>query len=721
MLLSLFQTFSDSVSGLFGDSATALYTAEHYSVLPGEPLALETPQGVNLIRGFGLTYTTCEIYNLSEPLSNPYRLMLDHVDGLAPGDDVLVAQNLYGGAALNTFQVFCRVADVDERGIFLVDPLPPHIIRHHLGLVVLKRGEAQRADYIGKLRIDGSQGPAPEIHFQASGPHFRSDFRARLSKTEPWIDVVVTTEFVRPCRLFNLSLALESSLPLSELYLKNRTVRKVRRAQPRQDVWLAKEGCRAGSDAASWLLLHNPSLASIEIITGGKGFEWKSVAQGHLWQKPKVVLNLEHYHAQRFRRHLAVRGRNFSVFDDRSAPEYLKGDRREHRFRIFAGADLPSPPRLMTAPGGFRAVHVWTEHSDKTTIETNRAAYYGHETRARAEEATGGFVKFGHVVTKGIFHDNPRSYPNAVQEGGRRKVVGPMLGYRGDPAFREMLDELSARGHEICVHSPAPDNTSAEEARDALSEIAGRYRSPTWIDHDLQGVNCCFGFDGTVDGKSHYMIPAWRKHGIRYFWSWGSEDFAPKKPGLIDLLHNSNGDHTTTPLYWRSPTVPADLITWAANECPLKYFTEEAVDALIAERGVSIHHHYYPFLVCEQHDFGFIRKDADGHYVATEHFNEVLAMMAARRDAGELYITTIGEIMDYWLALERVRFDLFPPDRFSLENTGDRAIDGFAFVVRAERVETHADCRTRALDGGDLLVWLNLPAGGKAEFRSIGA
>lgn len=694
---------------IFGRRRHQVYRSRYFSVhATGGNVRIETPEGAALIDGLTFSYSLCEIFSLRGPVTDPDQIVLDKSGSLAVGDEILVAQNFYGGAGLDTYQWFCEVVsvDVESSAIKIENPLPKHLLKNHNGLVVVKRHSGSAVAVVSAPVLVEEAGEA-SLSFAVRSQHFQSNVTLKMSDDSPRIDVELEAEFLSNCQLFNLSVCLDTELPLTDVYLKNRKIRDAADLPPSDDIWLGKEGCRFGGQDSCWLTLHNPALASLEIITSGKGFGWKTI---QTQEQPRIVMNLEHYHAQRFRKHVEKRDETLFDFEELSAPAFRAGTVKGYSFNLFCGERLPEPPRLMPTPHGFRAAHAWTEHADKTTLASNRAAYFGHEDRTSSKEATGGFVKFGHVVTKSIFHDNPRCYQNSIVIEGKPQKVGAMLSFRTDEHFPEFLDDIHAQGHEICLHTATPDDCSASETRAGLAEISKRYKSSNWIDHDLQTVRSCFGFQGLDPSSDSYMVDIWRDNRIRYFWSWGSEDFAPRKKDIIDLLHTSSGDHTVTPLYWRSPGVSEEFITWAANECPLSYFSDQTIDKLITDRGISVHHHYYPYLPCERYDFGFITRDRSGKYRTTEVFDSTLSMMAERRDAGELLITTVGEFLDYWLALEKVRFDLRPPDTIVLENASGASIPGCAFVVRGALVSSNdIDLRSREIDEGDQLVWFDFP------------
>jgi hypothetical protein len=672
-----------------------------------------TRNKVILINNLRFSYSTCNIYNIRDRLTNPQEIALNCTTDLRPGDSILITNTMHGASALSTFCVHAMITSVKEQSIEIDMSLPPHIMRRSQGLLVMKRTGQFDGLPMSDLQILPRLGGA-SIVFKVNCEHFNMLVEILMSEENPDIEVRSKTHYLKNCTLFHQGIVIETPLALSQLHLKNRMLRTLevknrmfrKIEEPVNDVWLWQEGCRVGSSQAEWVVQHTPNIACIEVITRGKGFLWKTVTPT---QTPQVIINMEHFHAQRYRRNLIPYDAHFCEFEEYSAPRYTKGDETNHSFKIFLGEQLPHVPRLMLTPKGFRAAHVWTEHADRTNINTHRAAYYGDERISHAEDAVGGFVKYGHVVTKSIFYTNKQS--SACE-----------ISYTTDSAFRSFLDELDARGHEICAHALDPhyDNSPAE-AYQAVTEIAKSYRSPTWIDHYYTHERSCITYEGLMPNSSHYMVDVWRANNIRYFWHAASEDFSPLKKDMIDLLHTSNGDYTPTPLYWRIPGTPADMITWAANECPLEYFKEEVIDALIKDRGISIHHHYYPYIEEDRnYSYKFIEKDSEQRYVATEFFNNILSIMAQRNREGELYFTTIGEIVSYWLALEHIQIELCIPDGFILTNTSDKMIEGFAFVIQAEQVScSEAQIKSRSLDAGDILVWFDMPAQSQYKFKIL--
>jgi hypothetical protein len=455
-------------------------------------------------------------------------------------------------------------------------------------------------------------------------------------------------------------------------------------------------------------------------VTARKCAGKRGIAIRNIWFKtlaPTLLVNLEHYDAQKFRQVVETQKDGFTVFHERSAPVYTAGATALYGFRIHCGAELPPVPRVMLAPSGYEAVHVWTEHADRAHLRTHRAVYLGDEAIDTVARATGGFVAHRHVVTKSVFFSNPMQYKNPASEAGFGAEFGETVSLTRDPEFAALLDELHALGSEICLHTCAPLATNRAAEAAALAEMTRRYGSRTWIDHDMQQVRTCVSSSGLVQGTEHYMADVWRAHGIRYFWHWASEDFALKNKRNLNLLHRGAGDRTPTPLYWRHPTVMAEFVTWASCEGLLEYFTRDAIDRLVHDWGVSIVHHYPPFICTEGRSYLFYRRTIDGRLIATEQFNEVLAYMSSLRDDMKLLITTIETLLDYWLATELVEIELPDHSTVRFTNPGNRIV-GFSFVIRvADVTGVDVDIESRALASGDTLVWFDFPERSTVTFQ----
>jgi hypothetical protein len=681
---------------------------EHFRLVLDKQFSIQSPDGATIIDDLELSYTTCSLYCIRAPLTGDRKIVLDHLEGIEAGDDIIVAASLYGASAIPTYQFACKVADRGLDFIVVDRDLPAHIMKYSNGLIVLRRSEDYSAAGVGDSSVQ-VETAGTTISYTLHTPHFDMRIHAITRRDSTRIDLSTTTTFLQPVRLFNLSLILQSPQAISEVFLKNRT-RRVAATHPiRSDIWLWKEGARSKTEEYDWMVLGNPDLASTEILTAGRGSAFKTIRNA---VQPTLVLNLLHYSAQHYRRHVEnmVGDYSFSTFEEHSLPSFNRGDAVNHRFALHAGKRLTSPPRLSHSPKGFRAVHIWTEHADMTCLDSHRAAYFGDQQATSADSAVGGFAYYRHVVTKSVFFDNPGGYQNVITKNGEPVKVGEALSYKRCKEFASFLDALALQGHEICLHALAPNDVVPHPEN--IAAFYECYRSRTWIDHGMRNVRAAIGWQGFTSFSAYRITDALAASDIRYFWTWPSTDFMSKNKAEINLLHNTKAEFMPTPLYWKHPAMPDGTVIWASHEASLDGFGDDGLDKLIAERGVSIHQHYYPYLIDEKYDFKFIEVSADGKYRATSRFNAVLDAMAKRNREGELLLTTVGGIMNYWLDTEYVEFEMVS-DGFRLRNRLDRPINGLAFYVHAQRVSSQdVELRYRALDADDFLVWCDMPAKG---------
>ncbi|MGG4442611.1 hypothetical protein [Brevibacillus fortis] len=132
------------------------------------------------------------------------------------------------------------------------------------------------------------------------------------------------------------------------------------------------------------------------------------------------------------------------------------------------------------------------------------------------------------------------------------------------------------------------------------------------------------------------------------------------------------GDALRTPLYWSHPTVTGPFYSRLAATIPedtLYLYREQNLQQLIQNCGVFINHTYLARLPAKKQGGKFLIRDAKGNWIIHPDFDRLLKRMDSLRDQGKLHLTTIREIMDYWLALSQAcPFPL--PRRLTLPLTG---------------------------------------------------
>jgi hypothetical protein len=830
-------------------SQDVVFENEHYvAALDGRQLRIYSMAGRLLIDDVAFSYGICESFNPRAQMDQGgARVLLDRVDGLHPGDSILVCKDIYGGAAQPHRTYATHIAEVwpEERAIALRPRVPAGWFSSDLAIFLLKRSEIVTRHIEAAAwtePIDGGM----RVVLERKYPTLDLKIAVDLQHGSGRIRFTPRVRYKYGVDIYEQTIVLRSGVPVSEIYLKNRQLERARPFVTADRYWLWKEGARFGDGSASWLSIHNPRVAMIElhnarpierkrlpvhveesspfsdkaengvlaafrgsggyalsapladgpawftvaldheVVLGGIEVEWYDektfashfelhVRVGGLWrevailrdhrpngrvteisiadhvpvqaiklvahecqrlnklairnvwfygatgQAPELHFSLEHFSAQKYRRHREwVPGGHgvprFMRFEELSAPRFKADDVADYEFNVFVGEGLPPAPRLMLSPGGFQATHIWTEHADSAHLRTHRAVYYGREDIDKPSDAIGGFVRYGHPVTKSIFFDNPMAHRNPPSETGEAEF-GEMVSFERDENFRTFIDQLHEQGHEICLHTTAPQGVPAADEARAIEFMATRYGSRTWIDHNMHEVRSCISSDGLDPAAAAYTAETWRKHGIRYFWTWASEDYMHKHGRNIDLLHGRNGQVTATPVYWRHPTIMGEFLTWAATESLLEYYYKGTLDRLVSNWGVSIHHAYYPYVCRERESFLYYYRDLQGRLVATEKFNAVLQYMAQLRDRGELNLSTVGAMMDYWVALEQVHTELRADGRVVFHNRSQQPIQGFSFAIRAAAVEAaDLEFHARRHADGDLIVWFDFPTASSVEF-----
>ena len=504
----------------------------------------------------------------------------------------------------------------------------------------------------------------------------------RIKENTPAIDITVKTAYKRDVRVFREAYTLHFRPPVSEVYRKNRVVDRWF-LQPHY--WLDREGAKFGRGNLSALLYHTPGVSSLELFPKQK----------------QLVVNLDHMGDHRYVQQTV----NSYVGKVRHPSEYKAAEEHTNAFSLVVGHEPQIMPRFMSQPNGYLATHVWTEHADEQSLALNRAIYFGSEKVSNADTAVGGFVKYRIPVTKSVFYSNPY-----YQEGGRSHVA-----IQQNKEFLAFLDHLHQRGHEIVLHTLYPFEFVHYQSTtdEALRFMKSRFGSKTWIDHGY--LKASFAFDGLDIRTPHYLANHWEKYDTRYFWHYSSEDTANINDSL-SLYQTEKGDSLRTPLYWAHPTVTGPFFSWAAAVVPedtMDQYTGKHLFELIQNRGVLINHTYLARVPASERGGSFAIRDANGDWVINPAFDRLLQKMAVLRDHGDLYLTTVGDIMDYWINVSHVRIE-YLPNAICLHNESGKKITGLSMAVRSSEVFVNGKKPPQKRAGGDLIFWFDLGPGESA-------
>jgi hypothetical protein len=288
-----------------------------------------------------------------------------------------------------------------------------------------------------------------------------------------------------------------------------------------------------------------------------------------------------------------------------------------------------------------------------------------------------------------------------------------------------------------------------------------RFDETTWIDHGMfRGTThrTAFVCDGLNQGSEYFVGDLWNKYGVRYFWNAAVEEII--KPSLkgkikklklydasVDLwksylsqtelnemrfdkaieelvkryfqkgevnsLLQSKGSGFPTPLFWQHPTRTNNFYSWATDF--VKIFNpsdigvneeQQRLNKQISDWGIFINHGYF----VRNHNEDGVLSEQNGKIVINPYFDKTLEFIARRSEEGDLYITTIRDLLDYWVLIENISFDYMPEGAIYINNLNNKSIDGFSLAIKAHNIRIDGKVPKSRKAGDDTVVWFDLPA-----------
>ncbi len=553
-----------------------------------------------------------------------------------------------------------------------------------------------------------------------------------MPKNRPRLDVNIKTHYSSNAVVDRESLVAGFSGPVSQVYTKNRGIDQ-EKMEP--VYWLDRQGALFGSGSESALIYNTPLVSSLQLDS----------------KRNLLYINLDYYLDHPFV-NIPYQENSGGKWIDISKSQYLAGDERNNKFSVFFGTGSESIPRIMLVPKGYLAGYVFTEHADGGSIKTHRAAYFGSEDITRIDSATGGFAGHKIPVTKSVFYVDP--------DAAKYSSI------RDDPDFPQFLDfltQLNDSGiYDICLHTPENLNSNHEILEESIKFMKSRFDTKTWIDHGMYNgiINReCISADGLNPESQFYAADLWEKYDTRYFWSPAVEMIRNyslkeqvKKLKFLEVsehlwdrylspdeLHSTSFIHAfkemkirytdkgelnsqksysgsafPTPLYWQNPAINRDLYSWVtdyeketANLSLKKIDTDQRqLNKLVSDRGIFVDHGY--FVRNERNDGNLVEKN--GKLVINPLFDKILENMARMRDKGDLYLTTIRNLLDYWILTEKISFDYMPDGLIYINNNNNEPITGLSLIVRAQTVRINGEIPKSRREGEDTIFWFDIPA-----------
>jgi hypothetical protein len=562
------------------------------------------------------------------------------------------------------------------------------------------------------------------------------------------MDVNVKTQYNSSLTVDREALIAKFEVPVSEVYLKNREV-DIKRLK--QEYWLDKQGVRFGSGKNSSLIYHTPGISSLQLQADNK----------------LVFINLD-YSLDHPLINVPFQADGGGKWIDHSGSTYISGMTRSDHFSIYIGYIPQITPRFMLVPSGFVSGYVFTEHADGGNIRTHRAAYFGSEYISDPLNATGGFAGHEILVTKSVFYedfDEGFSSSSKSYKPEERQIL-------------EFLDKIYEVGnYDLCLHTPDYDNSNRMELSEAIEFMDKRYDARTWIDHGMFPGNNnreTFVCDGLDPSSEFYAADLWKQYSTDYFWSpavevirfsvpvsslkedllelrlksffeefWNRYRYLRKYKGegsldvFAEIYHlytpklelNSQrpnmGSAFPTPLYWQNITSTEKFYSWPTefdyngisrcfDEANLEIELRH-LDILKSDRGFFFNHGYY--VRNGIHDDILIENN--GELLINPYFDAMLTYMDQLRDEGSLYITTVEDIMNYWLLIENITLDYKPDGSIHIINNNGRPVQGLSMALHTDVKSVNilgVNHSSRQVDE-DAIVWFDLPAKGRATIQ----
>jgi hypothetical protein len=116
-------------------------------------------------------------------------------------------------------------------------------------------------------------------------------------------------------------------------------------------------------------------------------------------------------------------------------------------------------------------------------------------------------------------------------------------------------------------------------------------------------------------------------------------------------------------------------------------------------------------------DKGFWKINDEKKIVVEPEFEKILERLASYRDSGLINLSTVRDMMNYWIDSEKIKFDYLADGKIKVSNLNDHDIKGLSFAAKANRVFGDGKTLSEKKDGSDLIFWFDLKAGEGVELQ----
>jgi hypothetical protein len=184
------------------------------------------------------------------------------------------------------------------------------------------------------------------------------------------------------------------------------------------------------------------------------------------------------------------------------------------------------------------------------------------------------------------------------------------------------------------------------------------------------------------------------------------------------------GDAIPTPNYWQHPTRTGNFYSWCTRdllEMPdvkawSYLFNDERLRDFAFNHTVKFNHCYPAGGVPGK---GFWKINDQKKIVVEPEFDKTLQRLSAYRDSGMINLSTVRNMMNYWIATEKIKFEYQPGGKIKIINQNDYDIKGLSLTIKANRVVVEGKTPSEKKVGSDLIFWFDLKAGESTVIEQV--
>ena len=264
------------------------------------------------------------------------------------------------------------------------------------------------------------------------------------------------------CTINRIALVSKYKGTINEIYRnQGRTTLVI----PKHEIWIGNGGFSATKNGSNYHLYEPKGISSMQLKP----------------QSNTIIFNLD-YALDHPLLYFPELDSSENRFQDISANPYVEGDTLSGEITLFSSSNIKSIPRKLMAKNGAQSTIIWTEHADYADFRLHKACYYGSEKINSPSQSTGGFCKYNIPVKKSVFFHSHDTLTN-FHYREKTEFKSLLASIVATPGYKDFLDSLDAKGHEICLHSPEFFTSNEGIMDTALQFITNHYHSPSWIDH----------------------------------------------------------------------------------------------------------------------------------------------------------------------------------------------------------------------------------------------